>query len=98
MLRKKGDFGILGAMAPLPPPLNPPMCACHRIRALFGKDILLNAIHGPSNRTSAENQIKLIFGDVEFDEEGLAHCMSFFFSVSCLSLTSQNLIYLASYR
>jgi len=95
---KKATLASWGPWPLCPPPLNPPMCACHRIRALFGKDILLNAIHGPSNRTSAENQIKLIFGDVEFDEEGLAHCMSFFFSVSCLSLTSQNLIYLASYR
>ena len=26
MQGKQGDFGILGAMAPLPPTLNPPMC------------------------------------------------------------------------
>ena len=44
---------------------------CYRIRAQFGTSVVLNAVHGPSSSSAAENEIKLIFGDVEFDEQGL---------------------------
>jgi len=44
---------------------------CYRLRAQFGSSIVANAVHGASNRISADNEINLIFGDVDFDKEGL---------------------------
>lgn len=39
-------------------------------RALFAKSVLENAIHSPSSKESAEDKIKFIFGDVEFQWDG----------------------------
>ena len=33
------------------------------LRALFGIDILNNAIHGPSNQEQAVKEVKLFFGE-----------------------------------
>lgn len=41
-----------------------------RIRALFGVDVLRNAVHGPSNRNQAEHELRLLFGDLKFDKSG----------------------------
>jgi nucleoside diphosphate kinase/thiol-disulfide isomerase/thioredoxin len=40
------------------------------IRALFGTNIMSNAIHGSSNAESALDDLHLIFGDLEFDADG----------------------------
>lgn len=40
------------------------------IRALYGVDTLMNAVHGPSNKNQAEYELKLLFGDTKFDNKG----------------------------
>ena len=40
------------------------------LRAMFGTNILSNAVHGASDADSANEELKIIFGEVEFDEDG----------------------------
>jgi len=37
------------------------------LRAIFGVDVLKNAVHGASTKEQAEKEIKLFFGDLKFD-------------------------------
>ena len=41
-----------------------------RLRAIFGVDVLKNAVHGASTKEQAEKEIKLFFGDLKFDAKG----------------------------
>ena len=47
------------------------------LRALYGIDLMSNAVHGASDLEAAGAELKTIFGDVEFDEEGM-FCGGFF--------------------
>ncbi|CAF0729697.1 unnamed protein product [Brachionus calyciflorus] len=38
------------------------------LRALYGVDVLKNAVHGATTKEQAEHEIKLLFGDVKFDK------------------------------
>ncbi|RNA40879.1 thioredoxin domain-containing 3 -like protein, partial [Brachionus plicatilis] len=38
------------------------------LRALYGIDVLKNAVHGPTTQEQAEHEIKLFFGDIKFDK------------------------------
>ncbi|XP_064647244.1 thioredoxin domain-containing protein 3 homolog isoform X12 [Lineus longissimus] len=40
------------------------------IRAAFGKDIKSNAVHGASTEDEAKAEVKLIFGEIEFNKDG----------------------------
>ncbi|XP_076821346.1 thioredoxin domain-containing protein 3 homolog isoform X2 [Clavelina lepadiformis] len=40
------------------------------LRALFAKSVKENAIHSPSSKDSAQEKIKIVFGDVQFDWDG----------------------------
>ena len=40
------------------------------MRAVYGVDVLKNAVHGPTSKEQAEHEIKLLFGDVKFDKSG----------------------------
>ncbi len=42
----------------------------NRLRALYGEDNLKNAVHGSSTSEHAMKTIKMLFGDVEFAEDG----------------------------
>jgi hypothetical protein len=37
---------------------------------MFGTSVLSNAVHGPSDIDSAKDELRMIFGEVEFDDEG----------------------------
>ena len=41
-----------------------------RLRAMFGTDIMKNAVHGASTKEGAIEKIQMIFGDIEFNEDG----------------------------
>jgi len=48
-----------------------PWCtALLRHRAVFAKSIIENAIHSPSNKQSADEEIHALFGDVTFHWDG----------------------------
>ncbi|XP_078489243.1 thioredoxin domain-containing protein 3 homolog [Ciona intestinalis] len=40
------------------------------LRAMFAKSILENAIHSPSTNESAQEKIRIVFGDAQFDWDG----------------------------
>ena len=40
------------------------------VRASFGKDIKANAVHGSSDVNRAQEEMKLVFGDVQFNADG----------------------------
>uniref|UniRef100_H2ZDH9 Nucleoside diphosphate kinase-like domain-containing protein n=1 Tax=Ciona savignyi TaxID=51511 RepID=H2ZDH9_CIOSA len=40
------------------------------LRALFAKSIMENAIHSPSTNESAQEKIRVVFGDAQFDWDG----------------------------
>ena len=41
-----------------------------RLRAMFGTDIMKNAVHGASTKEGAIEKIQMIFGDIQFNEDG----------------------------
>lgn len=41
------------------------------LRAMFGTSVLSNAVHGASDIDSAKDELRMIFGEVEFDDEGI---------------------------
>ena len=42
----------------------------YRLRAKYGTDIKANALHGSSNVLHAADNIKMMFGDIEFNADG----------------------------
>ena len=42
------------------------------LRALYGVDVLNNALHGPSSKQQAEHELNMFFGGAKFDESGNA--------------------------
>ena len=50
------------------------------LRALLGKDLLSNAIHGSSTKEHAEEKIKTLFPEVEINSDGSLNGKRMYFS------------------
>ena len=46
------------------------VCICFSLRANYGTDVKSNGLHGSSNQEHAVAEMKILFGDVEFNEDG----------------------------
>lgn len=70
------------------------MCTYCSIRALYGVDVIANAIHASSNMQRAMDEVKVVFPDIEFNADGTLCCMKRAYIVVIIRLSYERALLL----